>query len=500
MDHLSRKDFIKLSSWGFIAAMLPVSELGAINRVFSADSVPTQGGFKEAQQLAKQAKEFFYKKDYKKAEELYLECIKLAPNYIQFYDALSNVYGTKNNHLAAAELFRQGVLKNPSKGQFYDRAARSLVRLEQGNQKQAKIFKKQNKKSVSLVNDAEELYRKAVSLEGVKPYLTQGTSKIAKAKESLSAKVAPKEAAKQKHAHAKQVNQKIKATVAVKTDAEIEAVIAKLDSKRRIPLYMASEQTQRAFHITKEKKKHLRVLLDRHKKDTSKSLVLSQRLFDLDPSDSLSFFHLKKAYHANGKYFELIKERQKFADKHPSVYSYLGVVDAIEEAYGKGKVTAESLNNGVSIAKMILENYNLVDKTAVDVMDKLGKLYVAQRNYTEAISMLENTISIVTTNSPAVVNKLIYRYASVLLASGNLQKAREVLEIGLKEGEVTRTNFTKLKTLSEKKQKESFKHKIPLYHLLYKVYHSAGDREQSGRILAQLKQFNPKDQFVQKRN
>ncbi|MCL9806423.1 tetratricopeptide repeat protein, partial [Flavobacterium amniphilum] len=256
----------------------------------------------------------------------------------------------------------------------------------------------------------------------------------------------------------------------------------------------------RTFHITKEKKKHLRVLLDRHKKDAAKSLVLSQRLFDLDPSDSLSFFELKKAYRANGKYFELIKERQKFADKHPSVYSYLGVVDAIEEAHSKGKVTAESLNNGVSILKMVLDNYNLVDKTAVDVLDKLGKLYVAQRNYSDAIKILENTISIVTTNSPSVVNKLIYRYASVLLASGNLQKAREVLQIGLKEGDVATTNLTKLKTLSDKKEKESFKHKIPLYHLLYKVYHSAGDREQSGRILMQLKSFNPSDKFVQGRN
>ncbi|MCL9807736.1 hypothetical protein NAT51_19625, partial [Flavobacterium amniphilum] len=286
MSHLSRKDFIKLTSWGFVATMLPVSELSAINSVFATDAVPTQEGFKEAQQLAKQAKEFFYKKEYKKAEELYLECIKLAPNYIQFYDALSNVYGAKNNHLAAAELFRQGVLKNPKRGPFYDRAARSLVRLEQGNEKQTKLFKKQNKKTVSLVSDAEELYRTAIALEGTKVYLTQGTSKIAKAKEKQSGKLAIKENAKQKHAHAKEVNQKIKANVAVKTDAEIETLITKLDTKRRIPLYVASEQNQRTFHITKEKKKHLRVLLDRHKKDAAKSLVLSQRLFDLDPSDS----------------------------------------------------------------------------------------------------------------------------------------------------------------------------------------------------------------------
>jgi tetratricopeptide (TPR) repeat protein len=500
MSHLSRKDFIKLTSWGFVATLLPIGELSAINRVFSSEDVPTPEGFKEAQKLAKEAKVFFYKRDYKKAEELYLQCIKLAPNYIQFYDALSNVYGTKNNHLASAELFRQGVLKNPNKAQFYDRAARSLVRLEQGNNKQAKIFKQSNKKSVSLLTDAQELYQRAIALEGSKLYLKEGVSKIEKAKTKLSASKSAAETKKEKESHKKQINKEIKAKKALKTDAEIEAFMAKMDVKKRSVLYVDSEKKQQVFHIAKEKKRSLRLLLSRNEKDQAKSLVLSQKLFDLDCSDSLSVYHLKKAYQANGKYFELIKERQKFADSHPTVYSYLGVVDAIQKAYEKRQVTSESLSNGVSIIKMILDNYNLVDKTAVDVLDKLGKLYVAQGNYTEAIKMLEHTISIVTTSSPAVVNKLICRYASVLMASGNLDKAKEVLYIGLREEAFSETDLVKLKVLSDKKEKESPGHKIPLYHLLYKAHESSGEKEHAGRILTQLRELSPSDKFAQKRN
>ena len=209
---------------------------------------------------------------------------------------------------------------------------------------------------------------------------------------------------------------------------------------------------------------------------------------------------MKNAYHANGKYYELIKERQKFADKHPNVYSYLGVVDTIQEAYDKKQVAFESLDNAVTIAKMILDNYNLTEKTAVDVIDKLGKLYVAQGNHKEAIMMLENTISQINSNSPVVVNKLIYRYASVFLASGETQKAKEILCIGVKENEIPEVHFAKLKSLSDSKEKETFRHKIPMYHLLHKVYQITGENQQANLIIDRLKADNPSDRFAKKRN
>ncbi|EKT3973680.1 hypothetical protein ACSN7D_000759 [Flavobacterium psychrophilum] len=59
MSNLTRKDFIRLSSWAFVATLLPTGEINAMTSVFSPNYIPSTGDFKKAQELAKEAKVFF---------------------------------------------------------------------------------------------------------------------------------------------------------------------------------------------------------------------------------------------------------------------------------------------------------------------------------------------------------------------------------------------------------------------------------------------------------
>ncbi|WP_134384214.1 tetratricopeptide repeat protein [Flavobacterium psychrophilum] len=493
MSNLTRKDFIRLSSWAFVATLLPTGEINAMTSVFSPNYIPSTGDFKKAQELAKEAKVFFYKKNFAKAEELYLQCIKLAPSSIRFYDNLDNVYGVKNNHLASVELFKNGLLKNPKIIAFYDRAAHSLMRLELGSKRSAITFKgKVN--SQSLLKDAEILYHKAIAIDGSKKYLVLGLEKIQSkmnptvATDSKTVKVKKGEAKKQ-----------LKKTIELKSDNEIETLINKVDTKKRTPLFAKEEIAQQQQHLAKQKKQYIKILLSKNKANASKSIELSEELFDLDHSDPISIKQLKSVYYTNNKYFDFISKKQKFAEKKQTIYSYLGVIDAIEVACEKKQAVPDSLTNAIAVGNMVLDNYNLLETTEVDVVDKIAKLHTLQFNFSEAKKITEYTIGNLTTSSPAVINKILYRYAHIYYTEDRLEEAKSILRIALGQSEEENNEFLKIKEIAANKVEETFKHKLILYYLLFKVYHKLNDNDNASAVLSKISEANPQDQFLIKR-
>jgi tetratricopeptide (TPR) repeat protein len=493
MSNLTRKDFIRLSSWAFVATLLPTGEINAMTSVFSPDYIPSTGDFKKAQELAKEAKVFFYKKNFAKAEELYLQCIKLAPSSIRFYDNLDNVYGVKNNHLASVELFKNGLLKNPKIIAFYDRAAHSLMRLELGNKKSASKFKgKMN--SQSLLKDAELLYHKAIAIDGTKKYLTVGLEKV-------KSKMNPTLSINSKTVKTKKVEarKQLKKEIGLKSDIEIEALINKVDTKKRTQLFAKEEIVQQQLNLTKQKKEYIKVLLSKNKGDAQKSIGLSEKLFELDYLDPISIKQLKSVYYANNKYFDFISKKQKFAEKKQTIYSYLGVIDAIEMACEKKQAVPDSLSNAIAVGNMVLGNFNLLETTEVDVVDKIAKLHTLQFNFSEAKKITEYTIGNLTTSSPAVINKIVYRYAHIYYAEDRLEEAKNILRIALGQSENENNAFSKIKEIALNKTKETFKHKLILYYLLFEVYHKLNDNDNAVIVLNKITEINPKDQFLIKR-
>ncbi|WP_396146000.1 hypothetical protein [Flavobacterium sp.] len=495
MSDLTRKDFLRLSSWGLVATLLPISQINALSSILKNEDSPKNDDYLKAKELAKEAKVFFYKKNFKKAEELYLECIKLAPNAIRFYDNLENVYGANLDLLSSVELFKNGLLVNIKNPAFYDRAARSLMRLELGNTKHAEMYK--NKiSSVSLLNDAKDLITKAIALNASKKYLTVSLATIQK-KEARNRIRDEKERLVLIKEERKNNRIQFKKTFKAKSESEIITLLEKVATKKRVTLYHVKEIDHQNKQISKQKRRYNQILLSKLDSKNPEREKLVETIFNLDPSNSSSLHQIKKEYYKNNRYADFIAVRQQFADKKQTLFSNLGLMDAIEKAYLEKQVSFESLEKAVTIGKELFENWPLLEDKKVDVANKLSKIYILQQRFDEAKLVLVKTINTCSTSTPAVVNKLLYSYASVFLAEQNFEKANQVLQIAINnDEEIKNESLKEVLKLAKNKKPEAFKDKLSLYYLLYKVYKASNMNQESILILETLQRNNPNDQFV----
>ncbi|MFY0482515.1 hypothetical protein ACI6PS_07900 [Flavobacterium sp. PLA-1-15] len=495
MGNLDRKDFLKLTAWSFMATMLPVGRITAIAAVFDTTTniIPANDDYIKALALAKTAKDAFYKKDFARAETLYLDCIKLAPRAIRFYDNLDNVYGAQGEVLASVELYRKGLLANPTIVSFYDRAARSLLRLETGRKLLARNYQ-QKISSASLLKDAESLYLKALEIDAKKAYLRIGLDKISEKMKNSSMQKDVSQKKEQK-ARKKQRKTLLKSHFDNKTNRDIEILIEKTASKKRTKLYVAKEVQQQERHILQQQKKYYRLLLSRKLMD-NETIHYAERLFELDNGDTRSLRILKKEYYKSGKFRELIQAREQFAAKKQSLFSFLGVMDAIEQAYKKGQVGADYLDRAHSIGKELMTNWMLIPRTEVDVVDKLAKVMVLQSNYTEAKAITKASLLRFHTTSPAVTNKMMYRYAKIFFEERQYEQAKKILLIALQEQERTEDDLQFLQTIANGKEQETLADKTILLYLLHSTYSALNEKEQAYAVLEKLRIEDPKDRFV----
>lgn len=494
MSNLTRKDFLRLSSWGVVATLLTAQKINALSSILIDDKNSTSNDFAKAQELAKEARVLFYQKNFKKAEELYLQCIKLAPNSIRFYDNLDNVYGAKSDLLSSVELFKNGLLLNQKNTAFYDRAARSLMRLELGNRKQANLYKNKIKAS-SLLEDAKTLLINAIALDASKKYLAVSFTKIQKKiarndnKDAKSLLVLNKEEKK---------NNRIlyKNSFKAKTQEEITKLLDKVDSKKRVKLYHVKEIEHQKKQISKQKIKYNQILLSKLDKNDPKRGALKELIFNLDTANPTALHQLKKEYYKQNRYADFIAIRQEFAAKKQTFYSNLGLMDAIEKAYLERQVAADVLEKAAAIGKDLYENWLLLDNKKVDVVNKLSKIYILQQQFDDAKKIIEDTINTCSSNSPTIVNKLLYSYAAVFFEAQEFEKARQIVQIAIEKEEIGGDFYKNILKLSKNKEAETFKDKLSLYYLLYKIYNSSNQPKEAIIILEKLQQNNPNDKFV----
>lgn len=493
MSNLTRKDFLRLSSWAVVASLLPIGNLKAFTSITSKDGLSVED-FTEAKELAKQARLFFYQKNFVKAEELYLQSIVLAPRYIQFYDGLDNVYGAKSDFLSSVELYKKGLLINPNVLSFYDRASRSLMRLELGNSKKANQYKGKIN-SISLLNDAQLLLEHAIALGTSKKYLLVSLDKVKK-KIQLSSINDPEQIKLLCKEDKKSNREKYKDTFNLKSDIEITQLLNKVETKKRVQLYHIKDIEHQKVQIAKQKKRYSRILFSKTTLDSPNRTELAQKIFDFDHSDSNSMRLLKKEYERNNRYFDVIAVRQNFADKTQKFSSYLGLMDAYHRAFLKNQIALVDLQKAIAVGTDLYDNWSLLEKDKVDVSNKMSILYLLSGQYDQAKLILESVINEVSTNNPAVVNKLIFSYSKVFFEQSNYEQAKLVLLAGINESELADDTFINIKTIAKNKKTESINDKLILYYLLYSVYKTLNQHDQANAILEKITNNNPNDQFV----
>ena len=499
---ISRKKFISLSSFGFVSTLLPIHEVRALSFILDLPSQPTKGSsnYNDAIEKAKEARAAFLKRDYRRAEALYIECVKIAPNDIRFYDGLQNVYGRQNKVLKIVELYGNGLEINRENIAFYDRAARSLMRLELGYRKQSTEYKKKIG-SDYLLKDAEELYLRAIRI-GKKPYLQIGLEKVKRKIEKNATEIdyrKDKREKEEKRLRRISHQQRYKGF----TNEQLLTRIETINKKARAKLYLKEDIDYRAVNIQKEKKYIYRLIAERYNKnrDFKNTLSYYNQIWSLDKNDTAIKNRLKTLFKVNGKYDELVDFKRECLENKNTIYGNLGLMWALNLRYLKKTGNHEDLQESISIGESLHKNWSLMPHLRIKVADKLAESYGFRGHYNNAFQLIENQLEELRTNSAGMINKLIYRYARLLLDSGKSGQAEVFLKLNLNypEALVDFPEFNFLETAISIKEKGKLNSELRLHYLLYEVLVAEGKNHEAAKKLSEILEINPTDKFALKR-
>ncbi|GHT17586.1 hypothetical protein FACS189429_1970 [Bacteroidia bacterium] len=146
---IGRREFLKKSVLS-IGSIVLASSLRAVENAthlsskILSDQNPVPVSYPDLMPQYRQAKEFFYQKQYADASALFAQLIENNPTALFLYDGQARVYGAQQNLRAAAELWQQGVAANPDNAFFLHRYGICLRNLCLGNAAAAQQFATHN--------------------------------------------------------------------------------------------------------------------------------------------------------------------------------------------------------------------------------------------------------------------------------------------------------------------------------------------------------------------
>lgn len=500
MSALSRKDFIKLSSWGFIAALLPVEKINAISSFINDRSVFNPSDFELAVAKAQIAKQKFFQKDYALAEQNYLDAIALAPHAIRFYDGLDNVYGAQGKTAESALMYKEALGINLTKIAFYDRAARALMRLEIGKKNAAANYRT-HVASTSLLADAKALYIAAIAIDNTKPYLNVGLNKVQYKIDTNAINLNYNTSVENKLRRKTNRNiQKgnVKLFYTEQTTPHLFAMIEGIGSRPRNTLYTPEDLLKRQKAIVLQKKEYYRELLQRELSQADR-ISYAQALLALDPSDSYSYGMIRKVYYKYGMFSDFIGVSSEFHNIKNNAQTALSLMHATYIA--RTKNPNSDINTAITIGNTLLTEWDLRPEFKVKVVDKLAQLYMTSENYVEAKAVLRNFFQemIDDTNLKVdafSINQLIYRFCKVYIDNNEAPDGHLILLTALGEVSPGQTPHPLIASLLTNVDNGIFKDKLNLYYLLYTLCIFLNNEKDADVVLNKIRSYDPYDKFL----
>lgn len=493
----SRRNFLQITSLGFLATILPIPVLASGKRFSTPNSILN---FNDAKLLAQKAKQYFYKKEYLKAEGFYKKCIELVPTNIAYYDNLKAVYGAQGKYIASLELFKTGLTVNPENIAFYDRTARCLMQLELGNKKMATTYK--NGSTKSLLKDARKLYKDAIEIDPSAQYLKVGLKKV-KRKSNEQNNGIDYRLNKNYKGEKKKNIRKHKMRFNAYSIEELENQLVKLDSKKRTELFITKDIENRKVTCLREKALILSLLEKKYRNsgDISSAVQTALIWHNLAPKDSEAVKKLLRLYKKSNDYEGLINFRRKQTENDPRIWSYLGLIKAIQLGHRKGlNVSLEETT--VICDDLLSSKWRVIGALKITILDVKAKSLLKQNKKNKAKQVYEDVLQKEQINSTEILNRIINGYALVLLKKNELEIGEEILKAILYEEEGVNfeiiPEFIKNKiVLAEKSPKKQL---IPLYCSLYRIYKKQGLAEEQQKVVNDILAINPEDKFAKKRS
>jgi tetratricopeptide (TPR) repeat protein len=493
----NRRNFLKTSSLGILSLAIPFPLLGSNNKKILFNNVTN---YSQAKEIAKKAKKYFYKKEYLKAEGFYRKCVELVPTDVRFYDNLKAVYGAQGKYTESINLFTSGLSQNPNNLVFHDRTARSLMQLELGNKKEALLYKNGN--TESLLKEARKIYKQALKISPEKKYLSIGLEKVKRKLKEQDQQIdhrANKDYKKNKKKrgleHKKRFNKY--------SIQELENQLEKLNSKKRTDLFIGSDVENRNTACLKEKILILTLLERKYRKqgDFSSAINTSLNWHNLAPLDSQAIKKLQRLYLKTSDYQGLITFKRSRVNKTPNVWSYLGLIKAIQIGHRKGLNV--SLEEITSICNDLLSaKWRVTGSLKVTILDIKAKNFLKLNKKNKAKQVYERILKNQDIKSVGVLNGVINGYAISLLKKNEYKASENVLKFSLdRDNKITIDqipNFisNKVEVINTSKKQDL----LPLYYTLFRVYNKQNFDDKKRSVLNQILAIDSQNKFALKRS
>jgi len=497
---MNRNNFLKLSSLSLVSTLLPFSQVKHLS--FILDLKDKDISFNSSLvELADEARKAFYRKEYSLAEELFLQCISSAPKDIRFYDNLQNVYGKQNKVLEIIELYNNGLTINSENIAFYDRTARSLMRLELGYKRQAAQYREQIS-SNSLLSDAQSLYLEALNLQEM-PYLHIGLEKVLRKIETNAVGIdytrnekVIQERKQRRINHRERYNNF--------SNAELLSKTKTIDATPRRHMYFENEEVTRLKSLIKEKKIIYRILIDRfsRNKEYDQAIIFAKEIYELDKNDTAIKNTLKTLYKFTENYEELVNFKMSYVSNSENVYDHLGLMWALNEYY-RGFGDVNTINQSINIGENLLENWNpILPALKVSIIDKLCITYNLVGSYQKSIDLISETLLDLPTKSSGLINDLLYRYGNTLKDFESFGVAKDYVLMCLEKSaydSATYPQFYFLNNVLKLRNKNTFFSNIKLWYLLYEVYEKNNYLSKCSEVVNTILANDPDNLFANKR-
>lgn len=522
MDY-SRRKFLKtilLGTGGVLASPFSFPLFSNI-----IQPVDTKSAILEQKRNALRA---FYLREYDKAEELYKNLILKCPSDITCYDGLINIYNKHSKYIDAIELLEKGLSKNKSSPVFYERLARSLIKLSLGNLKQESEYIIRSGNDF-LIKRSINLYLDAINIQPDKKYLREGLldalKSLSKKNQILQKKNLPvlkldlateqnvtRESSAYKEVWERTRNSE-KNNLHKLNENKLSNLLDKCKKKKRREIYFEDERQLREDSIREFNGKCYRALLIKsiHAKNIESATQCYGLLKQNTPKDSFSkgkivhFYNRISAYDSLESLYEL-----EVSEKDHSVWSEISLARTFIKQNRNTAQSKEILNN--------IKNtfYSEQSKLQGAIAFNLAELNFRANDYNSGRQNLMEAMNALLVGG--VVNSLVISYAISFLKEGEYLKAKNILlrytgDDKVKCNSEIDTVIKRAQAFKKEKRREAIKNNgmlknayadeelasresLGAYYALAKTYKRMGDSRGLVEVMNTIRKIDPDDKFL----
>lgn len=530
MKDYNRREFIKsgiLTSTAFFF-ISPFERLFATNA--NNNTNPATGNQADIRQLQLQAKNFFYQKEYLKAEQIYRRLIVIQPTYIAAYDGLAKTFYAQNKSLTAAEVYRQGWLEHRDNPLFCDRLARAMKRLVAGNKKQEKEFCFRTGQA-DLLEASAQLYIDAIEKTKAKPraYLAIGLLDVQRTlgKLNMSRKFkgltelsfstsVQNEITKRTQSEREKWNttrkRRTRKEFDVKSEAQAQNRELKSRKKNRRELHFDNEKQSRIREQAKGKKQLYYPLFIAAIKSqsTTNAEKYHRKIVSIDKNDKNANGELIRFYRKQRAYSKLVQFQAEQYAKTPDFWTTVSYAQALR-LQSKKQAQPVLCNKAIELYNGLATKTELKGKEYTCVYGGLLDCLIQQKKYAE----LRTTAIEALAPYPLSYMPFVLVYIKSWTKEGKLDSAEQAYNMLLNGVESTSLSGDPVYKYLQKSHKLLVQptgkanevkgfgvNKEQLFDLYYAVAdlykrknNSAAERD----ILSRIKQIDPDNGFVKKR-